>query len=286
MKRKLKYLSIKALAIFLSILTVLLSVPLTAFAFSEDQSGNNVIGGKPMDEVVEIIERRDETTKHFRLEDGTYTAARYDVPVHYLDENGNWQDIDNTLSSSGSVYSTENARIKFAKKVTGNTSLFTLHDGNRKITMSLDGAKKKTPGVVTNLSPQTDESATQLQKVMSLNKISSKILYTDIIDGVDLEYVVISNDIKENIIVKEKKNSYTYTFTIKLNNLDARLTEEGDIILFDPSSKETVYMIPAPVVYDASYNYAGSNDAYFILSESGRNTYSLTVNANSAWMNS
>ena len=46
----------------------------------------------------EIAELREENVKHFRLDDGTYTAVTYDQPVHYADAAGKWQDIDNTLT--------------------------------------------------------------------------------------------------------------------------------------------------------------------------------------------
>ena len=59
--------------------------------------------------------------------------------------------------------------MKFAKKITGNESLFTLHDGNGKITLSLDGAKKKTAGKVTNTSTEFDKDATKLKKLTTLD---------------------------------------------------------------------------------------------------------------------
>jgi len=46
----------------------------------------------------EVMELRDESTKHFRHADGTYTVALYAEPVHYKDNTGKWQNIDNTLS--------------------------------------------------------------------------------------------------------------------------------------------------------------------------------------------
>ena len=51
--------------------------------------------------VFEVVERREETVKHFRDADGSYVAAQYNYPVHELDDNGEWQDIDNTLAESG-----------------------------------------------------------------------------------------------------------------------------------------------------------------------------------------
>ena len=162
----------------------------------------------------ELEMRRGETVKHFRMPDGTIIAVQYQNPVHYADENGEWQDIDNTLTVSGSEYSTSNARVKFAKKITGNETIFTLHDSNKKITISLNGAIKKVSGQVTNTRTELGAQTTELQKLMMLDKLSSKILSEDILDGVDVEYVVESLNAKENLIIKiEYYAQYWVIFT-------------------------------------------------------------------------
>ena len=233
--------------------------------------------------VYEVTERREANVKHFALEDGTYTAVMYGSAVHTQDAEGNWQDIDNRLSASGSEFSTSNARIKFAKKITGNENLFTLHDGNRKITMSLNNAIKKTAGTVTNHTTEFDSEATQLQKLMTLDNLSSEILYADILDGVDLQYVVESLNVKENIIVKQQKDSYQYTFTIALNNLEAEMAEDGSVRIYDSDTKETVYNIPTGFMYDANGEY--SNAVVYTLTNGGNGKHSLTVTADAAWIN-
>ena len=203
-----KQLGKKALSMFLAILMIVTALPLSIFAADIDstpQTSDDDYSLNLVKNAFEVEELRSETVKHFRLEDGSYIAAQYDKPVHYQDGDGNWQDIDNTLNESGSEISTSNARVKFAKKITGNEVIFTLHENNHKITMSLDGAIKKTTGTILN--NDDDGDSAELQKMMSLEKLSSKVLYKDILDGVDLEYVIDSYDIKENIIVKEKSDS-------------------------------------------------------------------------------
>ncbi len=101
----------------------------------------------------------------------------------YLDADGAWQEIDNRLAEDGSEYATSDARIKFAKKITGNETLFTLHDGNGKITMLLDDPRKKTQGVVTETETEPLAGTTQLQKMVNLARLSSRILYRDIFWG-------------------------------------------------------------------------------------------------------
>ena len=43
----------------------------------------------------EVEELRDQYEKSYRLSDGTILAAQYGMDVHYEDENGNWEEIDN-----------------------------------------------------------------------------------------------------------------------------------------------------------------------------------------------
>ena len=126
----------QSLSLFLAVLMVVFTLPLSVFA--NELNSNTELPAEDysvsfIKDIFEVEELRDETVKHFRLEDGSYIAAQYDKPIHYLDENGKWQDIDNTLAESGSEISTGNARVKFAKKITGNESILTLHENNRKI---------------------------------------------------------------------------------------------------------------------------------------------------------
>ena len=282
-----KRLGTKALSVFLAILMIVstISLPVSAIDIGDtNQVSNDEHSTTIVKSAFEVEELRDENVKHFRLDDGSYIAAQYDKPIHYLNESGEWQDIDNTLAESNSDITTSNARIKFAKKITGNETIFTLHENNHKLTMSLNGAIKKTAGTVINNSSEGDGS--ELQKMLNLNKLSAKVIYENILDGVDLEYVIESYDIKENIIVKKKSDSYTYSFTMELNNLTARLDEKGQIIISDPSSGDVEYIIPAPTAWDANGVYADHSLLNYTLVNSGNGNYTLSVNVDSSWMNS
>lgn len=176
-----KNISIRFLSVILTIAIVLLSLPLTVFAtvnsggstYSDDSNTSSL--GTTDTYMYELTHRRDEHTKHFKNPDGTVTAIQYSVPLHRLSEDGLWEDIDNTIALSGNEYTTADARIKFAKKTTGNETLFTLHDGNGKITMSLDDANKKIEGAVTNYA--IDEDAENIVKMSHLEKLNSSIIY-------------------------------------------------------------------------------------------------------------
>ena len=289
----------RILSLVLSLLIAFYSAPITVSAeesanqLSENSSTieNNTETAEEVattdeqnDTIYEMVSLRQENVKHFRLADGSYVAAQYNYPVHYKDVNGEFIDINNQLVSSGSEFATENSRVKFIKKITGNGNIFTLHENNTKITMGLVGAEKKTEGVVTSGNNSDDYIEDALGKMTNLENISSTILYPDILDGVDIEYIIHSLNIKENIIVKERKDSYSYTFTLELNNLTAALSEDGNVYINDNEGK-TQYVIPSPVVYDSNKKYASNSDSGYTLTSSGNGKYELTVTVSSSWMN-
>ena len=50
------------------------------------------------DIVGELVHLREESVKHFQMRGGSIIAVMYDTPVHFQDEEGNWVDIDNSLT--------------------------------------------------------------------------------------------------------------------------------------------------------------------------------------------
>ena len=280
----------KILSLILSFLIIFYLVPSSVFAEALESDtavlDNSVSENEKnityTPEIYEVTELREENVKHFRLADGSYVAAQYNYPVHYTGENGEFTDINNRLEEgTGGEYSNSNSRVSFVKKITGSGKLFTFAEDDAKISMSVLNANKGIYGSVANC--EDAEEHTELQKIMNLENLSSKILYENVFDGVDIEYVVQSLDVKENIIVKEKSNEYTYSFEIKLKNLTPTLTDSGSVLIID-NEGNTKYVIPAPVVYDAAYEYAGEGTAYYSL-EGENNKYTLTIVVDSSWMN-
>ena len=234
--------------------------------------------------IYEDVSLREESVKHFRLPDGSMVAAQYAYPVHYVREDGSLEDIDNTLAeASGGVFADKDARIKFSKKITGGAVIFELKDGSTKLTMSLPDAIKGTRGVMQNT--EDDENDTELQKMMRLEKLTSSVYYENILKGVDVEYLLHSSIIKENIIVKERAESYSYTFELKLNGLTAELCDSGDVEITDRKTGAIKYVIPAPTVYDAEGVPAPDNASAYTLTQLGVGKYYLTVSVSSEWMN-
>ena len=144
------------LCFVLSFLMIVYAVPSSAVAYAieeltelleaeedtltEESSEQNE--EKELDALFELEAMRTADTKYVRMSDGTYKALVYDGAVHELDENGKYVEIDNSLSATLSDYESGNARVKFAKKVTGNERIFKLKKGSHQIALALEYAQK------------------------------------------------------------------------------------------------------------------------------------------------
>lgn len=86
MKKNLKSLGIKSLATLLSVLMIFMMLPMTVFAdILEGIQTADAPAFLRQSDIFEVKELRESHVKHFRLEDGSFIAAQYDVPVHYPD---------------------------------------------------------------------------------------------------------------------------------------------------------------------------------------------------------
>ena len=131
----------RLLSLILVLVMLIQMMPVQSFAASTGSSAVDVETGQPVTTVLgEVEDLREEDTKHFRLSDGSYIAVSYGMPVHYEDEDGNWEDIDNTIvqNSETSTYqlNREDAVVAFANALTNGTVLTTSKDG-KSITMSV-----------------------------------------------------------------------------------------------------------------------------------------------------
>ena len=130
-KRKMK---LRIATFFLALVLLILSFPLQSmaeFLAKTESYGENTAEGKDTESAEEVVyivsedrSKRGEFEKHYYLSDGSFTAVTYTEAVHYLDENGEWQDIDYSLSlnENSGAYESENGDFKVAFSAVANYS--------------------------------------------------------------------------------------------------------------------------------------------------------------------
>ncbi|MBQ7025948.1 MAG: hypothetical protein IJN31_05040, partial [Peptococcaceae bacterium] len=284
---------------------------------TDGQLQADVVGAEVLYEVEEL---REAGTKHFRMSDGTFLAVNYGIPVHYRDADGEWQDIDNSLTQGDAARgvadlqsASGDSTVAFAPSLeTGR--IFTTGYKDVAVTFFLMDTQLQAPGLSgeaqmlqeseTGRVPATtfsrsataelieDTPATLRGEELSSTEkliadvtpenLRQSLIYEDIYPGVDLCYTVYGYDIKEEIIVRQKQDSYRYDFLLQTEGLTAVLNGDGSVYLKN-SGEEVVYEIPAPYMEDASGRR--STAVSYSLNTTAQGTV-LTVVADAEWINS
>ncbi len=268
----------------------------------------------------EVEELREAGTKHFRMSDGTFLAVNYGIPVHYQDADGTWQDIDNSLVQDEAARGTADLQsvsgertVAFAPSLQEGR-IFTAGYKDVEVTVSLLDTAQVSPGLskdpqilqesetgrepaITFSRSATAEliedapavlrgenlnSTEQLIADVTPENLRQSLIYKEVYPGVDLCYTAYGYDIKEQIIVKKKQETYRYDFLLQSEGLTAVLNEDGSVYLKN-SGEEVIYEIPAPYMEDAAGRT--STAVSYLLNTTAQGTV-LTVTADAEWINS
>lgn len=225
---------------------------------------------------IEDSSKRSIYAKHYVNNNGTFTMEVSPSPIHYYDsKRRKYEEIDNTfIEEDESIKIKNNSfNIDFAKEL-DNSHLFKLRSNNNEIGFNFKGKKDKNKILFKK----------SKAKHQNENKLSGSLVYDEIAPDTDLEYIVSSDRIKENIIVKRKQDTYIYEFELMIDNLGIKLSEDGNNIdLFDEETTQTLYFIPTPVMIDA--NNQESYDVTYEFEEQEFNALKLIISANSNWIN-
>lgn len=292
----------KIVAVLLTLILLVTSIPISTYAVNttsipaSNSTANQTIddhGIEPKVEVEaatvlnEVVSRREENVKHFYIGNGMYQAVTYGTAVHRKDSNGVWQDIDNRLilNVKNNMYSTSDGRTRLSATANSSDPLISLSENGYTISMSpiSNILNTTTMAEITNHEELNfnNVKGKSIEEVSSIRNDSS-VRYRNVFASSDIEYILTSNDVKENIIVKSPQTSYTYSFALLVENLTVELQETGEIVFLDIYTNEIKYHIPAPYMYDSLGSV--SHDVEYSL-ETVRNGYVITITADSSWLN-
>lgn len=266
---------------FILVFTIILSSVFTGGFSASAETVDNGVTSENTETVVpeepyvigEDTERRGENEKHFLMSDGTRVATMYDTAVHYLDESGEYQEIDNSFESSGEEYQTKKGKnkVKLAKKASAK-KLVTLHTDDYKISWGFEGAEKVKAQVIED-NNETDED-------FAVKNVNGKMKYVDAFENVDLEYIVKPDGIKENIILKSADAQNEFVVNYDVGKLVAVQKDSRTIELLEGEAVK--YTISAPVMIDADNNM--STDLSITLTEQNNGKLTVILLADLAWL--
>ena len=236
--------------------------------------------------IAEMDSERSETTKTFRMSDGSYTLVTYDQPVHYENEEGDYEEIDNTMisdeaemfnSSAEKVYKNRAGKtdimfkensLKRAGKATntedenmqsvdeeafssGSEENLAIHEifmdvEGEIVSWSYEGISE---GEI-EWEVEEDSELSDDEKFLTVSKAISRGIYEDAFAHTDFQYIISPEGIKENIILKDRKANNIWKLNMNIGALKAIQKDEQTIELYG-EMEEPVMIISAPMMIDA-----------------------------------
>ncbi|WP_286118984.1 DNRLRE domain-containing protein [Thermoactinomyces sp. DSM 45891] len=248
----------KALALFISILTILL--------FTNNQSvyAVAVTGSNQMSDQTEVVEKRTETSKTFKKKDGqTFVTEQYLEPIH-IQKNGKWIDIGQAKEENISAKTSDEmiyvekgkARFSFATK-SDAAQILSFGQGDSKVDFRYIGKKSVT-----------------------VKQEGNKLTYPGVYPETDLVYHIDSAGVKEEWILHKYSDRSTFSMGIQMKNAKPVPQQDGSM-KFVNQKGDSLFIIPRPFMYDA--NDASSQEVKLEIRQSGKETY-LDIKADEAWL--
>lgn len=246
----------------------------------------------------EDVSKATENTKQFVLNNGTRKALFFPQNMNYYDPAKNeWMPIDNSLTANDDGYHANLGRYtaKLSKE-TDNETVEISSESNL-ITWEYLGINKN---VFSSLEKTIGKTNTKRKSKLNVKADikdnlnlahASRAIYTNAEGNVDLDYSIEGNGIKENIVIKEKSDSYHYYFLLRVVGFEMKTAKDGIGLEFYDSSTDKEnsedripeFIMPAPFMYDT--NGERSDNVKYAIEKIENGVYIFSIEADSEWIN-
>ena len=308
----------KVLSLLLIVALVLQISPVQAFAVGQDESvieQTETIAAATEDAapeatvIGEVEGKREEDVKHFLNSDGSFTAVKYAEPVHYRQtDEAEWVDIDNTLSMHSGSYTPASSPldVSFADSF-GDRTVSVRSQGHELSWSYLRPDAEITPPDIVETQELTPAEGTETQALkpiedaeisikaqklelaaekaepyMMPEAVTDGLVYADVFPNVDIEYILDSVNLKENIVLKKSGAQNEFIAQYNIGELTAEQVDEQNIELRDAQGT-VIFCISAPYMFDAAGQTSG-DVSLSILSEAD-GVMRVKITADKAWIN-
>ena len=196
---------------------------------------------------------------------GRAIAEFMDKPIYYKDKNGEFREIDNTLRLKGDYYETiaNTFSTRFMRNIK-NGELFEMEKEGYKLGLFSE-----------------DLTAHGEYNFKCTGK---KVRVADTDGTIDIEYEVMNDRVKENVIINKCDDKYEYRFILDTEGLFAIASEDGRNLEFRSKVNRTkLFTIPAPFMTDAAGVY--SDSVYYEFELEGEDRLHVRLVADKSWLN-
>lgn len=291
---RLKNISFRSIIAILIVMVMIVCSSINCMAVDDTNSKNyDVLSlinelNKPVnsyleDDLLEIYELRKSNSKAYRLNDSQIKFEIYAKNIHYLDKNGLYQEIDNSIIEvKEEIEATRNIDSQFKYKNNnnswfayfGNNEVY-IDDGQNTISFEIQNISSKSKLIK---SSDNYENSVYDQKILLDDRV---VIYKDAFSGVDITYTCTENALKEDIVLRSYTGINKFIYKITSDYLTPVLKDE--CIVFIDSKGKQVSSLGKLFMYDS--NGKRSENLQYTLDEI-KGDYYLTITADKSFLQS
>lgn len=176
--------------------------------------------------------------------------------------------------------------LQDAAKVTGKLSEYNEDKINKEIEEKANGIVNNSKNASLKSKSEKNlekQNIVESEKKKILPNITSGVNFRNILKDVDLNYQLISDRVKENLIINKNIKDTTFTYNMEVKNLIAVKQEDNSVIFYDKDDRaKEVFLIKAPFMFDSKG--VESTDIQVNVEETKKG-YSLTLIPSKEWLN-
>lgn len=274
----------KPLSAFLAVIMVAQLLPFSVIAeeYNEYKDIANAdlvtYQGEKSPIIGEVVSERDAFKKVFEREDGSFTAIISSDPVHYF-ENGEWLEIDNTLTeTNGTITNERNSfSVDLPSEITSDKNI-TIANEKTELSFTMENISSS-EAEIAEIEPLDDETSLML----GLDNIASSVEYTSVMTNTDLVYDIGADSVKESIILFVcPTQTADYSYKINSNGATLYLNEDNSINVVKNGQIE--FVIEAPYMFDS--NGISTDNIDVSLENTENSEYNLIYTPDYNWLSS
>ena len=259
----------------------------------------------------EIVDKRTEFSKEYKLANGLHMTVMYPEAVHYQAD-GQWEDVNSTLKMVGtrdSAVFTNTAdawQVMLPQTLSQDTDVSITADGYT-ISFRMAGELKhlsasssatlrgqetigndlqvasaqRSAGAVCSFDYATQKAQSEYPETV-LENLRSRLTYEEVYQNTDIIYDLSAGRLKESIVIREyDANLRGYRYILDTDGLIPVLNDDGSIDLYARDSEDAIFTMPAPYMIDDA---GEMNFDVIVTLEQKNGEYVLTYTVPSEWL--
>ncbi len=245
----------------------------------------------------EDTSKRNQFEKHFLLSDGSFMAVSYAEAVHFLDSNGFWSEVDNTLKSvpDSSRISNSYDAFKVSFATTSDEDLVSLETKGKQLSWSLfiktngSGEQSTFYSNPSNIRIENNEEAIIGSEIsdstFNATKSVSRMQYSNLFESateISVTYSVFHNKIEEDYLIYDGSSLNSISMVVHAGLLIPRLNSNKSVEFVDENN-DMIYRIGIPYIEDSANEILNDID---VTVEKQEDTVVITYTPNEKWLKS